>query len=80
MTPVELLTALWETTDVPIPLPQTLTAEQTETMDGLCSAVERKFELALAPGRPGANIVNPAGATKKATAKKAAKKTTGKRK
>ena len=80
--PASLLVALWELTEVPIPLPPTLTPDQITQMDAVCSGVEMRFELAIAPGPPGRAIgsTTKKAAPKKAAAKRATKKTTRKRK
>lgn len=54
MTPAELLVALWEMTDIPMPLPKQLHPSAIEEMDSICFGVEGKFQLALPPARPGA--------------------------
>lgn len=48
-----LLVSVWEMTDVPMPLPQTLTPEQIENMDNVLFGVEGAYELPFPPHRPG---------------------------
>jgi len=48
-----LLVSVWEMTDVPMPLPQTLTSEHIECMDNVLFGVEGAYELAFPLYRPG---------------------------
>lgn len=84
--PASLLVALWDLTDIPMPLPQTLSPDDIQQMDGVCSGVEMAFELAIAPSPPGEEIIDPTAvvhttkkATKKTTKKQPAKKATAKK-
>lgn len=80
-----LLVALWQLIDVEMPLPQTLTPDEVDNMDAVCSNVETIFELALPGPRPGQpapdieKLVTKDPPAKKKTTKKAAKKPAAKK-